>query len=137
MFAIADAQEISEKRIEIPLRALGAAQLTTIGDAFVEADWPWATAESLVKSSLLPAINAVNIAYLFYLGRLVDSRQCRDCDTQLEALKIAAKIHKLFAREYDNIHFATHRDIAFLISAARPKMKLVRIVRPTQLVQLR
>jgi hypothetical protein len=86
---------------------------------------------------LLPAINAVNIAYFFSLGRLVDLRQSRDWSTQLEALKIAAKVHMLYASEYDNIHFATYRDLAFLISGARPKKKVIQTVRPTQLVKLR
>jgi len=47
---------------------LGPAQLATIADAFFETDWCRMTPEFLVAKCLKPAVNAVNIAYLFFPG---------------------------------------------------------------------
>jgi len=137
VFAMTSAEEIEEKQIRIPLGALGPAQLATIADAFLETDWCRITPEFLVAKCLKPAVNAVNIAYLFFQGRLVDSLQTQDSATQLEALEIGLRVHKACANEYDNIHFATYRDIALLVSGARQRRRAIQIVRSTQLVHIR
>ena len=136
VFAMIDAEEIREKRIKIPLGTLGPAQLTTIVDASLETDWSWMTTEFLV-GSCLKALDAVNTAYLFYLGRPVDSYETRDWNTRLEALEIVGRVQKFYANDYDNIHFATYGDISLLVSAARQKRKEVQIIRQSQLVHVR
>jgi hypothetical protein len=137
VFAMTSAVEIEKKQIRTPLGALGPAQLTTMADAFPETEWCPTTTEFLVAKCLKPALDAVNITCLFYQGRLVDSLQTRDCATQLEALEIALKAKKAFPNEYDNIHFATYRDIALLVPRARQRRTAIQIVRPTQLVHMR
>jgi hypothetical protein len=137
VLAIMAAHEIEEKQIKIPRGALAPTELDTIADAFLDTDWNGITPEFLIADCLKPALHADNIAYFFYLGRLVDSLKTRDSRTQLEALKIAARAKGLYADEYDNIHFATHRDIAFLLSAARQKGKQIQIVRQSQILYIR
>ena len=127
----------SGKRIKIPFGALGPAQLATIAEAFCETDWHRITPEFIVVDCLKPALDAENIAYLFYQGRLVDSFQTQDWDTRLKAVNTALKVHKAFPDEYDNIHSATHRDIALLVSAARQKEKQIQIVRQSQILYIR
>jgi len=137
VLAIMAAHEIEENQVKIPRGALAPTELATIADAFLDTDWNGITPEFLVAECLKPALRAENIAYLFYQGRLVDSLRTRDCRTQLEALKIALRAEGLYADEYDNIHFATHRDIAFLVSAARQKEKQIQIVRQSQILYIR
>jgi len=136
VFAMIDAEEIREKRIKIPLGTLGPAQLTTIVDASLETDWSWITPEFLV-GNCLKALDAMNTTYLFYQGRPADSYETPDWDTKLEALQIVGRVQKFFPNDFDNLHFATYRDIAYLVSAARQKGKEVQIVRETQLVDMR
>jgi len=136
VFAMTDAKEIKEKRIKIPLGALGPTQLTTIVDASLETDWSWITPEFLV-GNCLKALDAMNTTYLFYQGRPADSYETPDWDTKLEALQIVGRVQKFFPNDFDNLHFATYRDIAYLVSAARQKGKEVQIVRETQLVDMR
>lgn len=137
VFAMASAEEIQEKRIKIPLGALGPAQLAPIADALLKTDCCPIGARFLVVNCLRPALEAVNTAYLFYLGRQVDSLQFQDWGTKLEALTIACKARKLFAIDSDNLHFATYRDIALLVSEAQRKSRAIQIVRETQLVYVR
>lgn len=137
VLAMVATEEIQEKHIKIPLGALGPAQLATIADAFLETDWYWITAECLVGDCLVPALEAVNTACRFYLGRVIDSFQTQDTDTQMEALKIVSRVKKLYANDYDNIHFATYRDIALLVLEAQRKSRAIQIVRETQLVYVR
>lgn len=137
VFAMADAKKVAEKQIKIPPGALGPAHLATIRDGLLDTDRDQINADFLVRECLKPALDAVNIALLFYRGRLVDSLQIRDCRTQLEAANIALKIHKAYPSEHDNIHFATYRDIALLGSDVRQKSRAIQIVRKSQLVYVR
>src|SRR5215472_12130129 len=137
VFAMAAAEEIQEKRIKVPLGALGPAQLGTIADGFLETDWRWITAEFLVVNCLMPASEASNSAFLFHLGRLVDSFQFEDAGTQVEAAAIALKVHRAYANECDNIQFATYRDIALLVSEARRNSRAIQIVQQSQVVFVR
>src|SRR5262249_12665762 len=105
-------------------------------DAFLETDWCRITPKFLANC-LKAALDAVNVAHVFYQGRLVDSHQLRDCGTELEALKIVGRVKKLYVNEHDNINFATYRDIALLVSGAQQKRRAIQIVRQTQLVYLR
>jgi hypothetical protein len=136
VFAMTAAQEIQQEHIKVPLGALRPAQLATIAGALLETDWGRIAPEFLA-THLQGALDAMNIAYLFYHGRLVDSLQTQDSGTQMEAAKIAARVHRLCANDRDNIHFATYRDIMLLVSAARQKGKQIQIVRQSQILYIR
>ncbi len=137
VFALADTEEVAEKQIKIPLGALGVAYLATIRDGLLDTDCGQISPDFLVGECLKPAFDAVNIALLFYRGRPVDSWQTQDYSTQVEAANIALKIHKAYPSELDNIHFATYRDIALLVSEARRDNRAIQIVRETQLIYVR
>lgn len=136
VFAVTAAEEIQETHTKVPPGALRPAQLAIIADAFLETDWCRIAPESLA-AHLQGAFDAANIAFLFYQGRLVDSLQTKDSGTQMEAAKIAARVHRLYANDRDNMHFATYREIMLLVSAAQQKRKQIQIVRQSQLVYMR
>jgi len=136
VFAMKAAQEIQVEHIKVPLGALRPAQLATIAGALLETHWCLIAPESLA-ATLQGALDATSFACVFYQGRLVDSLQTQDSGTQMEAAKIAARVHRLCANDRDNIHFATYRDIMLLVSAARQKRKHIQIVRQSQLVHMR
>jgi hypothetical protein len=137
VLAIGDAPEIEQKHLRIPFSCLRPAQLHTIADGFLETDCDRINADFLVAKCLLPAIEAVNTALLFYRGRLVDSLSIQDSATQLEALKIALRLHRVYRDESDNTHFATYRDVALLVSEGERMSRAIQIVRRSQLVYLR
>lgn len=137
VLALGDIHEIEEKRIKIPLGAVAPERLAAIVDGFLETDWRWINGDFLVRECLKPCLDAVSTGSFFYCGHQVDSFQFQDWDAQLEAVTIAAKLRKLFPNELDNIHFATYRDIAFLVSEARRKCRAIQVVRQDQIVHWR
>lgn len=138
VFAMADAKDVAEKQIKIPRGVLGPAQLATITDGFRDTDYDQISTDFLVGECLKPAFDAALTILRFYRGRIVDSLQTGDFWTQLQAGIIALKIYKDYPSEHDNIHFASYRDIALLVSDARRKTRAIKLGgRQIQLVYMR
>lgn len=138
VLALSEDYDMRGKPKKAPPGTLGPVQRVVIAEGCFETDWIKIDAGFLIRECLHPCLEATSKVFHFYRAKLIDTREFPNHEISLEAIKIAAKLKKWYANEYDNLQFATHRDIAFLTAQSfQNKSKSVQLVRRSQIIYVR